>query len=108
MTATVTYFFSFSSSWFRYLVNSGILGNLPHFGGNLFHPPTPNQKNNIWFHGLKNIRSTAKTAVFHVSSCFFQHPLNGLLMPAGFITARIPELHVRTEETEAISSTNPL
>lgn len=39
---------------------------------------------------------------------FFQHPLNGLLMPAGFITARIPELHVRTEETEAISSTNPL
>lgn len=69
MTATVTYFFFI----FIQLVSlPPQLWNLkessPTFGGNLFQPPTPNQKKNICFHGLKNIRSTAKTAVF---SCYY-------------------------------------
>ena len=82
----------------------------PTFGGEPFsHPLTPNQKKKHLFSLLKKYPfHCKKQRFFHVSSCFFQHPLNGLLMPAGFITARIPELHVRTEETEAISSTNPL
>ena len=37
----------------------------PTFGGEPFsHPLTPNQKKNICFHGLKNIRSTAKNSGF--------------------------------------------